>query len=219
MLVDGISVTKTTSQVRADRRIALASEEHQWVGRGALKLLPVLERWKISLQDRVCADLGSSTGGFTEVLLHLGARRVFAIDVGRGGLAWRLRTDPRVVVMEGVNARHLQELPDQVSFISADLSFISIRLILPTIKHLLSPDGEAVLLVKPQFEVKRDRVARGGRVKTEADRTLAIADIRQASTDAGFTVVDGIDSGLAGARSGNIEHLLWVRPAVHHAAG
>jgi 23S rRNA (cytidine1920-2'-O)/16S rRNA (cytidine1409-2'-O)-methyltransferase len=209
--VDGIPVHKPARRVRPDQTLALRESGHQWVGRGAYKLLGALDAFGVPIEGTACADLGSSTGGFTEVLLHHGARRVYAIDVGKGQLAWKLRTDDRVVVMEGVNARHLEHLPEPMDRVVGDLSFISLRLILPTVRRLLRPDGDAVLLVKPQFEVGRSGISKGGRVREDTEREAAIEKVRQHAIEAGFTVVGGADSSLAGARAGNVEHFLHLR--------
>jgi 23S rRNA (cytidine1920-2'-O)/16S rRNA (cytidine1409-2'-O)-methyltransferase len=210
VLVDGLTAKKVATQVRLDQSVELTSHDHTWVGRGALKLLGVLEPFGVSTEGKVCADLGASTGGFTEVLLETGATRVYAIDVGKGQLAWKLRTDPRVVNMEGVNARHLDALPEPIDLIVGDLSFISLHLILPTVRRLLRPGGLAVILVKPQFEVGRSAVRRGGRVHDE-DREEAIANVRDQAATCGFDVVGGMDSPVAGAKAGNVEHFLHLR--------
>lgn len=212
VLVDGIPVTKAASRVRDDRPIELASPDYQWVGRGALKLLSALEAFpSVDPSGTVCADLGSSTGGFTEVLLHRGATKVYAIDVGTNQLAWKLRTDDRVVVMEGTNARHLEALPEPIDLIVGDLSFISLDLILPTVARLLRPGGEAVLLVKPQFEVGREHVASGGLVKDADARQRAIDSVAETARACGLLAIDGADCGVAGARAGNVEHFLHLR--------
>jgi 23S rRNA (cytidine1920-2'-O)/16S rRNA (cytidine1409-2'-O)-methyltransferase len=212
VVVDGLPATKPAAQVRPDQHVELAQQDHPWVGRGALKLLGVLDPLGIDVTGRTCADLGASTGGFTEVLLERGAARVFAIDVGRGQLAWKLRTDPRVVNMEGVNARHLDGLPEPVSLLVGDLSFISLAKILPAVAKLLAPGGEAVVLVKPQFEAGREAVRKGGRVDPE-DRARAILQVRRDAQEAGFVVLGGIDSPLPGARAGNVEHFLHLSRA------
>lgn len=208
--VDGLVATRPATQVRADQAIVVGQKDFPWVGRGALKLLGVLEPLGVDPTERVCADLGASTGGFTEVLLHRGAERVYAIDVGRGQLAWKLRTDPRVVNLEGTNARHLEALPEPVSLIVGDLSFISLRLILPTVHRLLAPGGEAVVLVKPQFEAGRAAIGKGGKVGDE-DRASAIAGVVADAVAEGFTVTGSVDSPLAGAKAGNVEHFLALR--------
>lgn len=211
--MDGLPVAKVAAQVRPDQAIELARPDHVWVGRGALKLLGVLDPLGVEPAGAVCADLGASTGGFTEVLLHKGAERVYAIDVGHNQLAWRLRTDPRVVVMEGVNARHLDALPEPIDLVVGDLSFISLSLVLPTVARLLRPGGRAVVLVKPQFEAGRDAVASGGVVRDEGARADAIARVANEARAAGFEVLGGLDSPVAGAKSGNVEHFLSLRRA------
>jgi 23S rRNA (cytidine1920-2'-O)/16S rRNA (cytidine1409-2'-O)-methyltransferase len=211
VLVDGIPATKAAAQVRPDRDVRLAEATHAYVGRGALKLLGVLDSLGVEPRGLVCADLGASTGGFTQVLLERGASKVYAIDVGKGQLAWSLRQDPRVVVMEGVNARNLDSLPEPIDLVVGDLSFISLRLILPAVHRLLRPGGGALTLVKPQFEVGRSAVRKGGRVRDEEARQRAIAEIRGEAERGGFEVREGMDSPVAGARSGNVEHFLLLR--------
>lgn len=208
--VDGLPATKLSTQVAADRPVTLVEDDHTWVGRGALKLLGALDALAVTADGSTCADLGASTGGFTEVLLHRGAQRVYAVDVGHGQLAWKLRTDPRVVVMEGVNARHLEALPEPIDLVVGDLSFISVTLILPTVRRLLRPGGVAVVLVKPQFEAGRGAVSRGGRVRSPDDREAAIAKVRDAVTASGMSLLGGVDSEVPGARAGNVEHFLHL---------
>lgn len=213
VLVAGVPATRVGAQVDLDLDVSLAREDFPWVSRGALKLLGVLDPFGVRIEGRVCADLGSSTGGFTHVLLERGAQRVYAIDVGRGLLHYKLRDDPRVVLMEGVNARHLTSLPEPVDLVVGDLSFISITLILPTVARIVRPGGEAVVLVKPQFEVGRRAVSSRGRVRSEDDRQAAIARVAEAVEQAGLDWVAGMDSPVAGARSGNVEHFLYLRRA------
>jgi 23S rRNA (cytidine1920-2'-O)/16S rRNA (cytidine1409-2'-O)-methyltransferase len=209
--VDGVPALRAATQVAVDRALLVDSGEHVWVGRGAHKLLGALDALGVDPAGRVCADLGASTGGFTEVLLHRGAARVFAVDVGKGQLHSRLRADPRVVVLEGVNARYLEALPEPVSLVVGDLSFISLALILPAVFRLLIPGGEALVLVKPQFEAGRAAIARGGRVRSDADRDRAIAGISSEAERLGFVVLGGADCVLPGARAGNVEYFLHAR--------
>lgn len=211
--VDGFPARSGASRVRSDRAIALASEEARWVGRGAYKLLGALEAFDVDPTGRIAADLGASTGGFTQVLLRRGASRVYAVDVGRGQLDWTLRQDERVVLMEGVNARHLRELPEPIALLCADLSFISLDRILLTVRRLLAPEGEAILLVKPQFEAPPEQLAPGGALRDASARLEAIDRIRQAAVSAGLSVLGGADSVLAGARAGNVEYFLHVGSA------
>jgi len=210
VLVEGVPATRPATQVRPDRPIELLAEDFPWVGRGALKLLSAIEPLGVDPAGLTCADLGASTGGFTQVLIERGALRVYAIDVGRGQLARALLTDPRVTVMDGVNARHLESLPEPIDLVVGDLSFISLALILPTVHRLLRPGGRALLLVKPQFEAGRGRVAKGGVVRDPAARADAIARVRSDAEAIGFRVLAGVDCGVPGARAGNVEHFLHL---------
>ncbi|MBN2799350.1 MAG: TlyA family RNA methyltransferase [Deltaproteobacteria bacterium] len=210
VLVDTVPALKVATQVRADQAIALKEEDHSWVGRGALKLLGALEAFPQDLGGAVAADFGASTGGFTQVLLSRGAARVYAIDVGKGQLDWGLRQDPRVVVMEGVNARYLESLPEPVSLVVGDLSFISLELILPAVARVLGPRGRVLILVKPQFEVGRESLGKKGLVRSEEARSAAIARVRHVAADSGFLVLGGADAAVAGAKSGNLEHFLYL---------
>jgi 23S rRNA (cytidine1920-2'-O)/16S rRNA (cytidine1409-2'-O)-methyltransferase len=187
--------------------VRLRVEPLPFVSRGGLKLAAALDAWPVSVAGRLCADLGASTGGFTDCLLQRGASRVFAVDVGYGQLAWSLRQDPRVVVLERTNARNLASLPEAPELIVGDLSFISLRLILPAVRRLLAPAGEAVLLVKPQFEVGRHAVGKGGKVK---DPAAALDEVSAAAVATGFTVRGRMPSPIAGAKAGNQEWLVWL---------
>lgn len=208
--VDGLVVTNPSTRLRPDRPVERKKTERTWVSRGAYKLLGALEDLPMAIEGHTAADLGSSTGGFTEVLLENGAEHVFAIDVGRGLIHRRLEVDPRVTVMEGTNARTLQATPSPVTRIVGDLSFISLRLMLPSVARLLPDGGEALLMVKPQFEAAREDVLEGGTV-TEETRAAAIEAVRDASVEHGFRVLGDAHSRLAGARSGNLEHFLWLQ--------
>lgn len=213
--VDGVPATKPSAQVRPDRDVRVDDGGPTWVGRGAHKLLGALEGLPIDPGGKVCADFGASTGGFTEVLLARGAAKVYAVDVGHNQLAWKLRVDPRVVVMEGTNARHLEALPEPIALLVGDLSFISLRLILPAVSRVLAPDGEALVLVKPQFEAGPQAIAKGGRVRDDGARADAIARVRADAEAGGFRVRAGVDCVLPGARAGNVEHFLWLDRALH----
>ncbi|HZY04105.1 MAG TPA: TlyA family RNA methyltransferase [Anaeromyxobacteraceae bacterium] len=184
----------------------------RYASRGALKLEKALETFPVDPRDKVCADLGASTGGFTDLLLQRGARRVHAVDVGYGQLHARLRADPRVVVRERENARFLtaERLGEHVDLVTADLSFISLRLVLPAVKDLLRPGGEAVLLVKPQFEVGKGEVGKGGVVRDEARRRVALESVEGAALGLGFQVLGHVESPLPGP-AGNREWLLALR--------
>jgi 23S rRNA (cytidine1920-2'-O)/16S rRNA (cytidine1409-2'-O)-methyltransferase len=181
----------------------------RFVSRGGENVQRALDVFPIAPARRVCADLGASTGGFTDCLLQAGAARVYAVDVGRGQLHWRLRQDDRVVIIERQNARYLEALPEPVSLVVADLSFISLALILPVIQRLLTPDGEAVTLVKPQFEAGREQVGKGGVVR---DPTIHRAVLARFIADAGaqgFAVAGLVASPLRGP-AGNVEFLAYL---------
>ena len=210
VLVDGVPSTKPGARVKPERDLRVSDGDPGWVGRGAHKLIGALDAFQIDPAGRICADFGASTGGFTEVLLTRGAPKVYAIDVGHNQLAWKLRSDPRVVVMEGTNARHLDGLPDPISLLVGDLSFISLKLILPAIRRVLGPGADAVVLVKPQFEAGRQAIAKGGRVRDDKDRDAAITRVRDDAATEGFAVRAGVDCVLPGARAGNVEHFLWL---------
>ena len=184
-------------------------EPFPWVSRGALKLLAALDHWRIDVAGLVCLDVGSSTGGFTEVLLARGAARVHAVDVGRGQLHWRLRNDPRVVPHEGVNARFLGRdiIGEDVQFACCDLSFISATLVLPALVPLLAPPREFVVLVKPQFEAGRGQVGKGGIVRDPAVQQAAVERVGGCARALGFEC-EVIDSPIPGAE-GNKEFLLY----------
>ena len=184
------------------------SEGLKYVSRGGYKLEAALDGFGISVEDKLCIDVGSSTGGFTDCLLQRGAHRVFAFDVGTGQLDWRLRNDPRVVLRENVNARYLQpsDVAERCHLAVCDVSFISVTLILPVLPPLLRADGELVILVKPQFEVGRDEVGKGGIVRDPALHQAACRKVVAVVEELGFTNRI-IDSPILGAE-GNREFLL-----------
>ena len=193
-------------------RVKEDAAPQKYVSRGGLKLERALEAFAVDPRDAVCADLGASTGGFTDLLLQRGAAKVYAVDVGYGQLHPRLRADPRVVVRERENARFLseQELGERVELVTADLSFISLRLVLPAVKALLRPGGRAVLLVKPQFEVGKGEVGKGGVVRDDAKRRAALDQVEDAARALGFEVAGEAESPIEGP-AGNREWLLWLR--------
>jgi 23S rRNA (cytidine1920-2'-O)/16S rRNA (cytidine1409-2'-O)-methyltransferase len=190
-------------------RLKEGSAPQRYASRGALKLERALDAFPVDPRGVVCADLGASTGGFTDLLLQRGAARVHAVDVGYGQLHARLRADPRVVVHDRVNARFLGAgaLGEDVDLVVADLSFISLRLVLPAVKALLGPGGRAVLLVKPQFEVGKGEVGKGGVVRDEAKRREALASVEAAARALGFEVLGHAESPIPGP-AGNREWLL-----------
>ncbi len=193
-------------------RIKEGAAPQKYVSRGALKLERALEAFPIDPRGKTCADLGASTGGFTDLLLQRGAARVHAVDVGYGQLHPKLRGDPRVVVRERENARLLgpDALGERVDLVTGDLSFISLRLVLPAVKAILKPGGEAILLVKPQFEVGKGEVGKGGVVRDDAKRRAALDAVAEAARGLGFEVIGEAESPIAGP-AGNREWLLALR--------
>ncbi|MBN1309909.1 MAG: TlyA family RNA methyltransferase [Anaerolineae bacterium] len=208
VLVDDHPMTKPGVSVRSDVAIRV-KQKPRFVSRGGDKLVAALEQFEITLVGWVCADVGASTGGFTDCLLQAGADRVYAIDVGYGQLAWTLRGDARVVVMERTNARYLESLPEQVDFACIDASFISLGLLLPVVRNWLTPHGQVVALVKPQFEAGRDKVGKGGVVRDPAIHSEVLLNIAETARQQDFVVLGVIHSPLRGP-SGNIEFLMWL---------
>jgi 23S rRNA (cytidine1920-2'-O)/16S rRNA (cytidine1409-2'-O)-methyltransferase len=193
-------------------RLKAGAAPQRYVSRGALKLEKALDVFPVDPRGKTCADLGASTGGFTDLLLQRGAAKVYAVDVGYGQLHPRLRGDPRVIVRERQNARLLDAaaLGEQVELVVGDLSFISLRLILPAVKAILRPGGDAVLLVKPQFEVGKGEVGKGGVVRDDAKRRAALDAVAQAARELGFQVLGHAESPIEGP-AGNREWLLGLR--------
>jgi len=206
--VDGRLVSKAGTPVKAGSVIELAEPDHPYASRGALKLEAALDAFAIDPTGLDCLDVGASTGGFTDLMLSRGAARVIALDVGKGQLDWRLRTDDRVTVLEGVNARHLgpDDLPFDVGLVTMDVSFISLRLVVPALLPHLAPGGHMVCLVKPQFEAGRDEVGKGGIVRDEAVRRRVIDDTVAAIVELGFDLIGLVESPIRGQK-GNLEEL------------
>lgn len=207
--VAGERVRVPSQPVREDQVLELITPA-RYVSRGGEKLAGALDDFGVAVEGRVCADVGASTGGFTDVLLQRGARRVYAIDVGRGQLHWRLRQDERVVPMEGVNARHLESLPEPVSLITVDVSFIGLEAVLPALRRA-APEAELVVLFKPQFQVPRGRVEKGGVVTDEGAVAEALGAFGRFCEGAGIEVAGRVPASLKGP-AGNQEHLLHLLP-------
>ncbi|MEQ1574854.1 MAG: TlyA family RNA methyltransferase [Vicinamibacterales bacterium] len=210
--VNGQAVTKAGAGVDPERAIALVMPDHPYVGRGGLKLAHALDTFQIDVSGRTALDIGASTGGFTDVLLRRGAARVVALDVGHGQLDWSLRTDPRVVVIERCNARHLtpEAVPWPMDFVSIDVSFISLRRILPVVPPLLAPGADIVALVKPQFEAGRGEVGKGV-IHDTAVHARVVEEIAAAAREVGLTPLGSTPSPVTGAK-GNVEFLLHLKP-------
>ena len=210
--VEGRVISKAGTQVETDVEIALLGHEHEWVGRGGLKLAHALDTFGIDVTGREALDIGASTGGFTDVLLKRGASRVVALDVGHNQLDWALRSDPRVVVVERFNARRLMpaDIPAPVDIVCVDVSFISLRLILPAVPPLLRPGADVVVLVKPQFEAGRTEVGRGV-IRDPAIHARVVDEVSAAAAAVGLTPRATTPSPITGQK-GNVEFLLHLRP-------
>ncbi len=211
--VNGQPAMKAGTQVPVDADVALIAPDHPYVGRGGVKLAHALDVFAIDAAGREGLDIGASTGGFTDVLLQRGAARVVALDVGHGQIDWTLRNDPRVIVVEGFNARRLTlaDLPGPVDIVVIDVSFISLRQILPVVPRLLKPGADVVALVKPQFEAGRAEVHKGI-VRDPAIHARVLEDVGAAARAAGLDVVASVPSPITGAK-GNQEFLLHLRVA------
>ena len=215
VLVGDRGATKPGTMVAADAPLRLRRPPSDYVSRGGEKLAGALDAFGLEVAGQVALDVGASTGGFTDCLLRRGARRVFALDVGYGQLAWTLRQDARVTVLERINARRLQAsmLAEAPDLATVDVSFISLALVLPAVAAALQPAGSVVALVKPQFEAGRGQVGKGGVVRDPTVRAAAVARIRDEAQTLGLTVRGESDSVLAGPK-GNREVFLWLaRPA------
>lgn len=199
----GLTVTeKDTIEVRGTS---------EFVSRGGHKLKKAMSSFPISLKDKICMDVGASTGGFTDCMLQNGASKVYSIDVGYGQLAWKLRSDDRVVNLERTNIRYVTDetVPDKIDFFSVDVSFISLTLVLPAVIKLLSENGEGVCLIKPQFEAGREKVGKKGVVRDKTVHNEVIEKIRSFATETGFSVL-GLDYSPIKGPEGNIEYLIHI---------
>ena len=209
--VNGQKVDKAGAPVAEDAQIEVRGKTLAYVSRGGLKLEKAIKRWPIQLQGAICADIGSSTGGFTDCMLQQGAEKVYAVDSGYNQLDWRLRSDSRVVCMERTNARYLnqEQIPDALDFFSVDVSFISLRIILPPMRPPIKDSGEAVCLIKPQFEAGKEKVGKKGVVRDPAVHLEVLEHFLEHASNAGFTVKDITFSPIKGPE-GNIEYLGYL---------
>ena len=205
-------VDKAGDLVAARATLRLRGEPMPFVSRGGLKLAHALATFGIEVKDLVAVDVGASTGGFTDCLLQRGARRVYCIDVGHGQLDWKIASDPRVVVIDRTNIRLMppERIPERCALAVVDVSFISLRLVLPRLPALLNPGAPVVTLVKPQFEVGRAKVGKGGIVRDEADRQHALDEVKAGAREQGYEVLGETTSPITGGK-GNVEFLLHLR--------
>ncbi|HEY2988439.1 MAG TPA: TlyA family RNA methyltransferase [Candidatus Binatia bacterium] len=214
VLVDDRPFAKAGSFIDADAPIRLKGRALPYVSRGGVKLEGALNHFHIDVKDKVVLDVGASTGGFTDCLLAFGARRVYAADVGYGQLDWKLRNDPRVVVLEKTNIRHLEagKLPEPPQFATIDASFISLRLVLPPVQNLLTPKGEILALIKPQFEVGKGKVGKGGIVRRSEEHERVIEEIKESALSLELEIAGVTESQLLGPK-GNREFFIYLRKA------
>jgi 23S rRNA (cytidine1920-2'-O)/16S rRNA (cytidine1409-2'-O)-methyltransferase len=209
VLVNGQKIDKAGALVSGDSEIRLAGLRQQYVSRGGLKLESALKHFSVRVEGIVCLDLGASTGGFTDCLLQHGAKRVYSVDVGKGQLDWKLQQDSRVITRDGSNVRYLSpgDFDEPLDLVTGDLSFISLRLVLPVLKQLRVP--QLLLLVKPQFEAERGEVEPGGLIRDEGKRLEIVARVRKAAEDLGFVCVGMTPSPIPGQK-GNREYFLLL---------
>ena len=212
VFVNGQKVDKAGAPVAPDAAIEIHGKTLKYVSRGGLKLEKAMSCWPIVLEHRICADIGASTGGFTDCMRQNGADRVYSVDVGYNQLDYRLRIHPKVVCMERTNARYLtrEQIPEELDFFSVDVSFISLELILPAVRPLMKEGGQGVCLVKPQFEAGRDKVGKKGVVRDPAVHLEVLEHFLEHAAKAGFTVLDVTFSPIKGPE-GNIEYLGWLQ--------
>ena len=213
VLVAGIPASKPATQVDAETSILVAGERDDYVSRGGHKLAGALDTFaEIVVAGKVALDAGASTGGFTDVLLKRGAARVIAVDVGYGQLAWELRQDPRVVIHDRTNIRTINPelLGERVEIVVADLSFISLTLVMPALVSVTKPEADFLIMVKPQFEVGRENLGAGGVVRDPLLRKGAVLEVANSAYDMGLGTLGVVASPLPGP-SGNVEYFLWLR--------
>ena len=221
VFVNEQKVDKAGEMIKEDAKVEVRGHDIGYVSRGGLKLEKAMQCFPLTPNGKVCMDIGASTGGFTDCMLQNGAVKVYAVDVGYGQLDWRLRSDARVVCMERTNARYLthEQIPDELDFASVDVSFISLKLILPALAGLLKPDGHAVCLVKPQFEAGREKVGKKGVVRDPAVHLEVLEHFLEHAKESRFTVLGLTYSPIRGPE-GNIEYLGYLsraeeEPPVH----
>ena len=212
VFVNGQREDKAGSTFKEDALIEVKGNPMKYVSRGGYKLEKAVDLWQVPLQDKICMDVGSSTGGFTDCMLQNGAQKVYAIDVGTNQLAWKLRQDERVISMEKTNIRYVttEDIADSIDFFSVDVAFISLKKVLEPVKALLTPEGQGVCLVKPQFEAGREKVGKKGVVRDPKVHREVLEQIMQYVLSIGFDILELSFSPIKGPE-GNIEYLLYIQ--------
>lgn len=211
VIVNGQKIEKPGTLVEETAEITISGEALPYVSRGGLKLESALKEFSVDVKDKVAMDIGAGTGGFTDCLLQHGAKRVYAVDVGYGQLAWKLRTDPRVIPIERTNIRYMprEKIPEEIDIATVDVSFISLKLVIPKVLEFLKPRGEIIALIKPQFEVGKDEVDRGGVIKDPEKRKKVVQEIKNFFESLNLKVTGIIQSPIVGQK-GNIEYLIYA---------
>lgn len=212
IMVDGSPVTKAGTLIDSEAAVESKSREIPYVSRGGIKISAALRHFGISVHGMTAMDVGTSTGGFTDCLLQNGAKKVYCIDVGYGQISLKLRNDPRVILFERTNIRHLdkERVPDPIDIATIDVSFISLKLVLPKVMEFLRKNGAVVALVKPQFEVGKGEVGKGGIVRDEEKRMSAVVSVREYAESVGLKTAGLFQSPIAGQK-GNIEYFLYLK--------
>lgn len=210
--VNGNKITKSGESIKSDDSIEVRGEKMPYVSRGGYKLEKAVKEFNLTLDGAICMDIGASTGGFTDCMLQNGAVKVYSIDVGYGQLAWKLRTDERVVNLERTNFRYVTKeiIPEEIDFASVDVSFISLKLIVPVMKELLKDGGKAVCLIKPQFEAGKEKVGKKGVVRELSTHIEVVEEIKSFVLENGFSVLNLDFSPIKGPQ-GNIEYLIYIQ--------
>ncbi len=211
IFVDGQKAVSPSQRISPDAEVVLTYTD-EYVGRGAFKLEGAVREFNISVEGKICADLGAATGGFTEVLLRHGAKKVYAIDTARGKLALKLREDPRVIVMEDANILYLETLPELIDLATIDVSFTSLRLALPAILKFLAPGAEVIALFKPQYETRNPELLKHGIVRDDASREALLKEFEAWAVENSWKVLGTMQSPIKGSK-GNTEYLLWMKRA------
>jgi len=209
VLVEGQKAISPAQVINPNARIEMRGGQ-EFVGRGAYKLEASLEKFNLDVQNKICADIGSATGGFTQVLLKAGAKKVYAIDTAKGKLALKLREDPRVTVMEGTDVRDIQSLPDPIHVATIDISLIPLEDILPHVKRLLSQGGAVVALFKPQYQTRDPKLLKHGVIRDPVERERLLESFLKWIKERGWKILDQMESPIRGSE-GNTEYLIWLR--------
>ncbi|BCB97189.1 TlyA family rRNA (cytidine-2'-O)-methyltransferase [Dissulfurispira thermophila] len=212
IFVEGIPITKSGVMVEDSAAIEVRGEDIHYVSRGGIKLEAAIKHFNISMEEKIAMDIGSSTGGFTDCMLQHGVKKVYCIDVGYGQLAWKLRNDPRVILIERTNIRYLgrEKIPDEIDIATVDVSFISLIKVIPNVLEFMKENGEIIALIKPQFEVGKGEVGKGGIVKDETKRLKTVERVRENLESLGLQTIGVMQSPISGQK-GNIEYFIYMK--------